>query len=169
MSTAASSSKSPRFKDCDLVGPTPVSPLPSRAPSVLSFANAWPVDSVGQMADRILIQNLQLRCLIGIHPEERESAQDLRIHLVLHTDIRKAAASDSIVDAVDYQSVTEKIVSFTEQSRRLLLETLIEDMAQLILSSFPAVDSLQLRVEKPAALPLADFAGIEIERSRVNH
>ncbi len=118
------------------------------------------------MADRILIHDLRLRCLIGIHPEERETPQELRIHLALSVDIRKAAATDSIADAVDYQSVTERIHAFTASSRRLLLETLVEDMARMILQEFPAVQSLQLRVEKPAALPLARFAGIEIERSR---
>jgi dihydroneopterin aldolase len=118
------------------------------------------------MADRILIRDLRLRCLIGIHPEEREIPQELCIQVTLYTDIRKAARSDFIGDAVDYQKVTDHIVSFTETSRRLLLETFIEDMAHMILRNFAAVEAVHLRVEKPAALPLAQFAGIEIERSR---
>lgn len=133
-----------------------------------TFASSAVDFSLALMADRILIRDLRLRCLIGIHPEERETAQELRIHLTLFTDIKKAAASDFIGDAVDYQKVTEHILDFTETSSRLLLETLIEDMARMILVNFSAVEALQLRVEKPAALPLARFAGIEIERSRAD-
>ncbi len=118
--------------------------------------------------DKILIKNLLLRSIIGLNPEERVNKQDILINVVMHADIRQAGASDEIETSVNYKAVAKRIISHVEESADLLVEKLVTDLAYLILSEFPLVESVQVRVEKPGALRFAESVGIEIERRRAD-
>src|SRR5215831_2995084 len=61
--------------------------------------------------DRILIKDLMLRCILGLSAEERREKQDVLINLILWTDLRPAAASDSIENAVDYSPLKKLILT----------------------------------------------------------
>ena len=61
--------------------------------------------------DKIIIRDLLLRGIIGINPDERVKQQDILINMVIWADIRQAAASDAIEDAVDYKSITKRVIS----------------------------------------------------------
>ena len=54
--------------------------------------------------DKIIIRDLLLRGIIGINPDERVKQQDILINMVIWSDIRQAAVSDVIEDAVDHQT-----------------------------------------------------------------
>src|SRR5262245_54328675 len=116
--------------------------------------------------DRILIKDLMLRCILGLSDEERREKQDVLINLILWTDLRPAAASDSITDAVDYSRVKKRIITLVEGSQYHLAETLADRIASLCLEQ-PAVQQVQVTVEKPTALRFAHSVGVEIIRSRV--
>jgi FolB domain-containing protein len=115
--------------------------------------------------DKILIKDLLLRGIIGINPEERVNKQDILINMVIYTDIRKAAASDDIADAVNYKSITKRIIAHVEESPDYLVEKMVTDIARLVITEFN-VERVQVRLEKPGALRFADSVGIEIERTR---
>ena len=115
--------------------------------------------------DKILIKDLLLRGIIGINPEERVNKQDILLNLVIYTDIRKAAASDDIADAVNYKSITKRIIAHVEESPDYLVEKMVTDIARLVITEFN-VERVQVRLEKPGALRFADSVGIEIERTR---
>ncbi|HEX6383654.1 MAG TPA: dihydroneopterin aldolase [Anaerolineae bacterium] len=115
--------------------------------------------------DKIVIKDLLLRGIIGINPEERVKQQDILINIVIYANIGKAAASDSIEDAVDYKAITKRVIDHVENSADFLVEKLVTDIASLILAEFQ-VERVRVRVEKPGALRFAQSVGIEIERSR---
>ena len=115
--------------------------------------------------DQIIIKDLLLRGIIGINPEERVKQQDILINLVIYADISKAAATDTIEDAVDYKAITKRVIDHVENSADFLVEKLVTDIARLILAEFQ-VERVRVRVEKPGALRFAQSVGIEIERSR---
>lgn len=115
--------------------------------------------------DKILIKDLLLRGIIGINPDERVNKQDILLNLVIFTDIRKAAASDNIADAVNYKSITKLIIDHVEASPDFLVEKMVTDIARLVITEF-GVERVQVRLEKPGALRFADSVGIEIERTR---
>jgi FolB domain-containing protein len=117
--------------------------------------------------DKIIIRDLLLRGIIGINPDERVNKQDILINVVIYADIRPAAASDHIDDAVNYKSITKRIISHVEASSDQLVEKLVTDLARLILSEYP-VERVQVRVEKPGALRFAESVGIEIDRTRAD-
>ena len=115
--------------------------------------------------DRILIKYLMLRCVLGLSDEERREKQDVLINLILWTDLRPAAASDSIEDAVDYSALKKRIITLVEVSQYHLAETLADRIARLCLEQ-RAVQQVQVTVEKPTALRFAHSVGVEIIRSR---
>ena len=115
--------------------------------------------------DKILIKDLLLRGIIGINPDERVNKQDILINMVIFADIRKAAASDDIADAVNYKSITKRLITHVEQSSDMLVEKLVTDLARLVITEF-GVERVQVRLEKPGALRFAESVGIEIERTR---
>ena len=115
--------------------------------------------------DRILVKDLMLRCVLGLSDEERREKQDVLINLILWTDLRPAAASDSIQDAVDYSLLKKRVISLVEGSQYHLAETLADRIALLCLE-YPAVQQVQVTLEKPTALRFAHSVGVEIIRTR---
>lgn len=115
--------------------------------------------------DRIFVKNLLVRGILGINPDERVNRQDILVNLEMVTDVRPAAASDDIADAVNYRSITKRVLERIETGDDHLVERLVEDLAAMILAEF-AVEEVTVRVEKPGALRFADSVGIEITRRR---
>ena len=117
------------------------------------------------MTDRVHITDLHLRCVIGANDWERKVQQDVLINIELRTDVRQAAASDDLADAVDYRSLTKKVIAMVESSGYHLVEALAGAIAALCLDD-QRVRSAVVRVEKPGALRFAKTVGVEIERAR---
>ncbi len=117
--------------------------------------------------DRILIRDLLVRGILGINDWEREQPQDILLNLTLFTDLRRAAFSDDIADAVNYRTITKKILAHLEKTTRYTVEALAGDIARLCLDE-PGVVRVRVRVEKPGALRFARSVGVEIERERDN-
>jgi dihydroneopterin aldolase len=82
------------------------------------------------------------------------------------TDIRRAAASDNIDDALDYKAVAKRLIDFVSASEYQLVETLAERCVDLLLSEFD-IPWVRLRVNKTGAIRGARDVGILIERSRI--
>lgn len=115
--------------------------------------------------DRILIQDLLVRCIIGVNEDERRQKQDVVINLTLMTDMRKAGKSDQFVDTVDYRSIKKQVMAMAEESQFHLIEAFAEATAALCLKD-TRITAVQVRVEKPGALRFARSVGVEIERTR---
>ncbi len=116
--------------------------------------------------DKIFVKDLLVRGIIGINPEERVKQQDIVINIILFADVRRAAQTDDIGHAVNYKSITKRVIEHVESSSDYLVEKLVSDIAQIILTEFEGVERVQVRVEKPGAVRFAQSVGIEIERSR---
>ena len=117
------------------------------------------------MADRILIQDLRVRAIIGVNDDERDNPQDLVINVSLTTDTRAAGVSDQLEDTVSYSAISKRIVTLTEASSFLLIERLAEEIARACLTD-ERIEKVVVRVDKPRALRYARAAAVEIERSR---
>ena len=117
------------------------------------------------MADQIQIKDLLLRTIIGINEEERRARQDVLINIILYADTRAAGASDDIDDAVNYRTITKRIIQLVEESRFYLVEKLAAEIAKTCLED-PHVERVSVRVEKPGALRFARSVGVEIQRTR---
>ncbi len=115
--------------------------------------------------DKIHIRDLQVRCIVGIYPEERAAKQDVLINITLHADYRAACESDDIADTVDYKKVKKQIFEMVERSEFFLVERLAEEIARLCLAH-GGVARADVTVDKPGALRFAKSVAVEISRAR---
>ena len=120
------------------------------------------------IADRIVIRNLELRCVIGVEDWERRMAQRLVVDIELQGDFSAAAESDDISAAVDYRTVCAAASEIAEGCEYRLLETLADRIANSVMSTQECIRSVTVSVCKPLALAghgTAD-ARVEVTRSR---
>jgi len=113
--------------------------------------------------DIVYIRELQIETIIGIYDWEREIKQIVSLDLEMATDIRKAAATDDIQYALNYKAVSKRLIQFISESEFLLVETMAEKVAALVMSEFN-VPWIKLRLSKPGAVRGARDVGMLIER-----
>ncbi|MCP4077542.1 MAG: dihydroneopterin triphosphate 2'-epimerase [Gammaproteobacteria bacterium] len=110
----------------------------------------------------IRIHNLRLRTFIGFNPEEREKKQDIVITIIIRYQLNDGILADIVEDALDYKTVTKKVIDHVEQERFLLLEKLVSDVLA-IGCAHPSVNHVHVTVEKPHALRFADSVSLSLE------
>jgi dihydroneopterin aldolase len=113
--------------------------------------------------DIVFLRDLRIETVIGIYDWEREIKQTVVLDLEMASDVRKAAASERIEDALNYKAVAKRMIQFVGESRFQLVETLAERCAEIILSEF-GVPWVRLSVNKIGAVTGARDVGVLIER-----
>lgn len=113
--------------------------------------------------DTVFINDLRIDTIIGIFDWEREVRQTVSIDLEMAHDIRKAADTDDIQYALNYKNVAKRLIAFVGDSEFLLIETMAEKIADILMTEFN-VPWVRLSVSKPGALRGARDVGIRIER-----
>jgi 7,8-dihydroneopterin aldolase/epimerase/oxygenase len=113
--------------------------------------------------DIVYIRELEIQTVIGIYDWERKIRQTVSLDLDMATDIRAAASTEDISNTLDYKAVSKRLIAYIEEAEFLLIETMAERVAELVLAEFP-VGWLRLRVGKPGAVTGARDVGVIIER-----
>lgn len=113
--------------------------------------------------DKIFLEDMRVETVIGIWEWERKIRQTVAIDLEMAADIRKAAATDSVDDTLNYKSVAKRVQAFVGDSSFQLVETLAEKIAGIILDEFD-VAWVRVRLNKPGAIRGAKGVGVLIER-----
>lgn len=111
----------------------------------------------------IRITNLRLRTYIGFNDEERNKQQDVIINIAIRYPADKAASSDQVSDALNYKTVTKKVIQHVEEGRFLLLEKLVADVLD-ICCEHHWVSYAAVTIDKPHALRFADSVSLTLER-----
>ena len=116
------------------------------------------------MSDQIVIEDLELRCHIGITEEERSVPQRLTVTITL-TPLRDfTALRDDIRNAVDYFRVAEHVVRVAAARPRRLIETLGTELADDLVTHYP-LQSVELHLRK-YVLPNTSAVGVRLRRER---
>ena len=115
--------------------------------------------------DAIVIRELRVEALIGIHRRERHAAQTLSIDLAIGLPGEAVFASDKVGDTIDYEQVATKIRALAASQHFRLVETVAERIAQLLLGEFGA-PWVTVSVAKIGVLGNAKYVGVTIERRR---
>lgn len=116
------------------------------------------------MRDYIFIQDLRLDLVIGIHPWEKAQKQPIYLTLKLYGDLATSAASEQISDAINYKEISDRIISWSAEQQIDLIETLAEEVCQLIFKQDPKVKAIELTLNKPMAIEEAKATGLFIYR-----
>ena len=117
----------------------------------------------GLEMDIVYIRELEIETIIGIYDWEREKKQVVSLDLEMGTDISLAASSEDIENTLDYKSVAKRLIEFIGGSEFFLVETMAENIAQIVLEDF-SVPWLKLRLGKPGAVTGSKDVGVIIER-----
>ncbi|MCV2883849.1 dihydroneopterin triphosphate 2'-epimerase [Aestuariibacter sp. AA17] len=107
----------------------------------------------------IRIKNLRLRTYIGIKDDEIQNKQDVVINVKIEYDATRATDSDEMDDALNYKTITKRIIKLVEDNRFSLLEKLTSDILA-IASEHSWVIYAEAEVDKPHALRFADSVSL---------
>ena len=113
--------------------------------------------------DKVFIDGLEIETIIGIYDWEREVKQAVRLDLQMAWDNKPAAQSEDINKALNYKAVCDRLTDFIAGSEFLLVETMAENVADILMNEFN-VPWLQLKLTKPTAIAQANGVGVMIER-----
>jgi dihydroneopterin aldolase/D-erythro-7,8-dihydroneopterin triphosphate epimerase len=116
--------------------------------------------------DQIHIKDLLVSGILGIKPDERVNPQNILVNATLWADTRPAALSDDIEDAVNYRTITKRLIAHIEEGKPMLVERLVAELVDICFDSDDRVAAVALTVEKPGALRYARSVGITIHRTR---
>lgn len=107
----------------------------------------------------IRIKNLRLRTYIGINEDEILNQQDVVINVKIHYDAERATDSDQMNDALNYKTITKRIIKLVEDNRFSLLEKLTYDVLE-IAAEHHWVLYAEAEVDKPHALRFSDSVSL---------
>ncbi len=116
-------------------------------------------------ADRVLIRELEVRCIIGTFPHERVKKQSVFFDLELPCDAARPARRDDLREALDYDRLTRRLREFAAGTKFLLIESLAEHAAALLLKEFK-LPEIRLTIWKPGAIKDCRNVGVSITRRR---
>lgn len=116
--------------------------------------------------DIVYLKELEVETVIGIFDWERKIKQVVSLDLEMQSDVAAAAKTDHIDQALDYKSIAKRLIAFIEASEFQLIETMAEQIAQIVMTEFN-VPWLRLRLSKPGAVRGSKDVGVIIERGTV--
>lgn len=115
---------------------------------------------------RIFFTQLALDARIGILEHELRATQPLHIDAEIDVAVSQPVHDQNLQTVLDYRLLRNAIVQECTQAHVNLLETLIEQVADRLLTEFPEVLRVKIRISKPSAFSDCAAVGIELERSR---
>jgi dihydroneopterin aldolase len=121
-------------------------------------------------SDWIRIRGLEIDCVVGVYPHERDTPQPLELDIELCLDTEAAARRERLRFSVDYAAITAQLAFLLESCRFRMLETAAHALCRyLLLPPAPGeqraqVARVRLRLAKPAALAWGAVASLEVER-----
>jgi dihydroneopterin aldolase len=122
------------------------------------------------MTGRITLSNMVFYGYHGDLPEENTLGQRFTIDLVLILNIAKAAATDSLLDTVDYTRVYAICRETVEKDRFKLIEAIAGHVIDRVLDACPIVDAVEITIKKPS-VPIAgilDHVAVETSKTRAD-
>lgn len=116
--------------------------------------------------DRIELRGLQVRGNHGVFAHEKRDGQDFLIDISVWFDQRSAAASDDLVDTVDYGALAQGAADIVAGPSRDLIETVAAEIAEHVLTD-ARISAVEVTVHKPSApIPLV-FEDVAVVARRI--
>ncbi len=114
--------------------------------------------------DQLKLNGIEVECIIGDLPEERENEQRLLVDVALDIDLADAAESDRLDDTVDYALLVGNIREALEDAKCRLLERAAGVVADVCLSD-PRVERVTVGVRKFGSVSGLGSAEVKVTRS----
>jgi dihydroneopterin aldolase len=95
----------------------------------------------------ILLDELEFYAYHGHFKEEQQVGNKFLMSILINTDIKKAAETDNLSNAVDYVSIY-KIAQDEMQKPSKLLETVVMRIVNRLFETFPTIDYVDITLSK---------------------
>ena len=121
------------------------------------------------MSDKIILNGIKVLGRHGCSEYERQHEQTFIIDAELYLDLSQASKSDDLGDTIDYVQVLTDIKKIVGGAPRNLIETVAQDICDLLLKKYLLLDGLKITLHKPAPPVKEKFGGaaVEIIRHRI--
>lgn len=113
------------------------------------------------MGDHITITGVRAIGYHGVFDHERRDGQEFIADAVLHVDMRAAATSDDLRDAVDYGDAAQRIHDVLIGEPMDLIETVADRIATALLA-INGVSIVEVTVHKPQAPIAVPFGDVSV-------
>ena len=114
--------------------------------------------------DAIKINGIEVVCILGERPEEREHPQRVLVDVALEIDLEEAAVTDSLEETVDYSLLVLNIREALEDAKCHLLERAAGVVADVCLAD-PRVQKVTVSIRKFFGVPGIASAEVKISRT----
>lgn len=118
------------------------------------------------MSDRIVLHRIAIYAYHGVLAEEERIGQRFYVSLDCCLDLSEVGLTDSLQRGVSYADLAELATRIGTQRRFRTIEALAETIARESLSTFPRLEAVTVRVEKPGAPVPTILDGISVEITR---
>ena len=116
---------------------------------------------------KVLIKDLVLNILVGIHNFEKKKKQRVKFNLIINIDQNLVPNDKDFRSIVNYEQVIKTITKITSKKHFPLLETLAEKIFFKLFEN-PRIKKILLRIEKLDVIKNTTSVGIEMEKTRSN-
>lgn len=113
----------------------------------------------------IRIKNLRLRTYIGIKEDEIQNQQDIIVNVVIRYAADRAVQFNQIDEALNYRTITKKLIAHVENGRFALLERLTKELLEIVMAH-EQVLAADVEVDKPHALRFSDSVSVTLSAKR---
>ena len=114
---------------------------------------------------KVFLKDLTFSASIGAYDEERTRPQKVVVSVQVDVVDPDDPVSENLEDVLCYHKLAKRIGEIIDNGHIVLVETLAERIAELVLAS-PLALGVHIVVEKPDAIENAASVGVEIYRSK---
>ena len=114
----------------------------------------------------IRIKDLTATTTLGVYDWEKDAPRQVLLNIELQVEEDGASKSDDLANAVDYATLESRIVTHLAARSYQLLEKLVTDIAELLLTEDSRILRVKVEADKHGALQHARSVSVETERTR---
>ena len=115
------------------------------------------------MNDKIILKGIEVSGNHGCSEYERQHKQLFIVDAELYLDLSPASKSDDLGDTIDYVQVLDDIKKIVGGTPRNLIETVAQDICEILLRKYFLLDALKITIHKPKPPVKEKFGGAAVE------
>ena len=117
---------------------------------------------------KIFLDSVEVPLKIGIFPHEELKAQRVVVDVALYADPKTYLKSVNLDTIIDYGTVYNAIISWTERPQVQLIEDYLKELVTLCFE-FASVEACQISIKKSDVFGPDQGAGVELYTSREDY
>jgi dihydroneopterin aldolase len=117
------------------------------------------------VSDRITLRGMRFLGRHGVELEERLEPQPFEVDVIVRADLSRPAASDDLIDTIDYSGMFSTVQGIVEGQSFRLIEALAGAIADALLADGRITD-VEVAVRKPKAPLPGAFETVEARLRR---